>query len=149
MNRVQKIALFNLGVILISLLLSGIAVAILAFLALVAELPLRAALGGLGFMGIIGFTGLSPLLFRKAKGQVEFDERDQLYNMRAWFLGFCASYLLFVIVCMTTWFIYGPMGTISVNVLPLTVMGGFMALMLVHSLAILRQYGWGGKGEKS
>jgi len=149
MNRAQKIAWFNLVVILMCLLLSGIAVAVLAFLAFVAELPLRAALGGLGFMGIIGFTGLSPLLFRKAKGQVEFDERDQLYNMRAWFLGFCASYLLFVIVCMTTWFIHGPMGTISVNVLPLTVTGGFMALILVHSLAILVQYGWGGKGEKS
>ncbi len=146
MNRAQKIAWFNLVVILIGLVLCGIAVAVLAF---VAERPLRAALGGLGFIGIIGFTGLSPFLFRKAKGQVEFDERDQLYNMRAWFLGFCASYLLFVIVCMTTWFIYSPKGTISVNVLPLTVIGGFMALMLVHSIAILAQYGWGGKGEKS
>ena len=94
MNRLQKIAWFNLVVILTGLVLSSIAVAVLAFVAFVAERPLRAALGGLGFMGIIGFTGLSPLLFRKAKGQVEFDERDQLYNMRAWFLGFCASYLL-------------------------------------------------------
>ena len=149
MNRAQKIAWFNLVVILIGLVLSGIAVAVLAFLTLVAERPLRASLGGLGFMGIIGLTGLSPFLFRKAKGQVEFDERDQLYNMRAWFLGFCASYLLFVIVCMTTWFIYGPKGTISVNVLPLTVIGGFMALALVHSIAILAQYGWTGKGGKS
>jgi hypothetical protein len=148
MNRVQKAAWFNLVVILISLLLSGMAVAVLAFVAFVAERPLRLALGGLGFMGIIGFTGLSPLLFRKAKGQVEFDERDQLYNMRAWFLGFCASYLLFVIVCMTTWFIYGPKGTISVNVLPLIVMGGFLASILVHSLAILVQYGRTNTGEK-
>lgn len=148
MNRAQKIAWFNLVVILISLLLSGTAAAVLALVAFLAERPLRGALGGLGFIGTIGFTGLSPFLFRKAKGQVEFDERDQFYNMRAWFLGFCASYLLFVIVCMTTWFIRGPKGTISVNVLPLTVMGGFMALMLVHSLAILGQYGWREKGEK-
>lgn len=148
MNRSQKIACFNLVVILISLILCVIAVAVLAFIAFVVERPLRGALGGLGFIGIIGFAGLSPLLFRKAKGQVEFDERDQFYNMRAWFLGFCASYLLFVIVCMATWFIRGPKGTISVNVLPLTVMGGFLALMLVHSLAILGQYGWREKGEK-
>ena len=144
MNRAQKIAWFNLIVNLIALVLSSIAVAVLTF---VVALPLRAALGGLGFTGIIGFTGLSPFLFRKAKGQVEFDERDHLYNSRAWFLGFCASYLLFVIVCMTTWFIRGPKGTISANVLPLTVMGGFLALMLVHSLAILGQYGWTDKGE--
>ena len=148
MNRVQKIAWFNLVVILIGLVLSGIAVAVLAFVAFVAERPLRAALGGLGFMGIIGFTGLSPFLFRKAKRQVEFDERDQLFRMRAWFLGYCASYLFFVIVCMTTWLIYGPKGTISVNVLPLTALGGLMALILVHSLAILGQYGRTGKGEK-
>jgi len=148
MNRAQKIAWFNLVVIFIGLVLCIIAVSVLALVAFVAELPLRAALGGLGFIGIIGFTGLSPFLFRKAKGQVEFDERDQFYNMRAWFLGFCASYLLFVIVCMTTWFIHGPKGTISANVLPLTVMGGFLALMLVHSLAILGQYGWREKGEK-
>ena len=146
MNRVQKIAWFNLVVILIGLVLSGIAVAVLAF---VAERPLRAAPGGLGFMGIIGFTGLSPFLFRKAKRQVEFDERDQLFRMRAWFLGYSASYLFFVIVCMTTWLIYGPKGTISVNVLPLTALGGLMALILVHSLAILGQYGRTGKGEKS
>ena len=149
MNRAQKMAWFNLVVILTGLVLSGIAVAVLAFVAFVAERPLRAALGGLGFIGIIGFTGLSPFLFRKAKGQVEFDERDQLYNMRAWFLGYGASYLIFFIVCMTTWFIYGPKGTISVNVLPLTAMGGLMALILVHSLVILVQYGWRDKGEKS
>jgi hypothetical protein len=144
MNRWQKIAWFNLAVILMCLLFSGMAIAVLAF---VVALPLRAALGGLGFMGIIGFTGLSPFLFRKAKGQVEFDERDQHFCMRAWFLGYCASYLFFVIVCMTTWFIHGPKGTISVNVLPLTVLGGLMVLILVHSLAILGQYGRGGVKE--
>ena len=149
MNRAQKMAWFNLVVLLIGLMLSGIAVAVLAFVAFVAEWPLRAALGGLGFTGIIGCIGLSPFLFRKAKGQVQFDERDQLYNMRAWFLGYGASYLFFFIVCMTTWFIYGYKGTISVNVLPLTALGGLMALILVHSLAILKQYGWRDKGEKS
>ena len=146
MNRSQKIAWFNLAVILIALMLSGIAVAFLAF---VLALPLQAALGGLGFTGVIGFTGLSPFLFRKAKGQVEFDERDQLYSMRAWFAGYCSSYLFFVVVCMTTWFIYGFKGTISVNVLPLTVLGGYMALILAHSLAILVQYGRTNTGEKS
>jgi len=146
MNRAQKIAWFNLVIILMCLLLSGIAVALVAF---VAERPLRLALGGLGFMGIIGFTGLSPLLFRKAKGQVEFDERDHLYSMRAWFAGYCSSYLFFVVVCMTTWFIYGFKGTISVNVLPLTVLGGYVALILAHSLAILWQYGRTNRGEKS
>ena len=45
MNKLQKMAWFNLVVILIALVLSGIAVAILTFLV---ALPLRAALGGPG-----------------------------------------------------------------------------------------------------
>jgi hypothetical protein len=149
MNRAQKMAWFNLVVILTGLVLSSIAVAVLAFLAFVFGLPFRAALGGLGFIGIIGCTGLSPLLFRKAKGKVEFDERDRLFQQRAWFAGYGASYLFFFIVCMTTWFFYGPKGTVSVNMLPLTAIGGLMALILVHSLAILGQYGRRDKGDKS
>ncbi|MHC4125743.1 MAG: hypothetical protein ACYSRR_04725 [Planctomycetota bacterium] len=99
-------------------------------------------------MGIGGLGAFSQLIFKEGQGKARFDERDQLFYMRAWFLGYGASYLFFVIVCMTTWFIYGPKGTISVNVLPLTVIGGFMALALVHSIAILAQYGRTDKGGK-
>jgi len=144
MNRAQKIAWSYLITVSIGFILSITAVVIFY---LIFGMP--KALWGFGLMGIGGLGVLSQLIFKKEQGEVRFDERDQLFHMRAWFLGYCASYLFFVIVCMTTWFIYGPKGTISVNVLPLTVMGGFMALMLVHSLAILAQYGWRNKREKS
>ena len=153
MNRAQKIAWSCLITVSISLILGIIAVVIFYLIfgmpkALEGFWLMSIGLPGIsGLMGIGGLGAISRLIFKK--GKVRFDERDQLFYMRAWFLGYCASYLFFVIVCMTTWFIYGPKGTISVNVLPLTVIGGFMALALVHSIAILAQYGWTGKGEKS
>ena len=155
MNRAQKIAWSCLITVSISLILGIIAVVIFYLIfgmpkALWGFVLMSIGLPGVfGIMGIGGLGALSQLIFKKGQGKVRFDERDQLFYMRAWFLGYSASYLFFVIVCMTTWFIYGPKGTISVNVLPLTVIGGFMALMLVHSIAILAQYGWTGKGGKS
>lgn len=154
MNRAQKIAWACLITVSISLILGIIAVVIFylifgmpkalwGFALMSIGLP-----AGCGLMGIGGLGAFYKLILKKRQGKVRFDERDQLFYMRAWFLGYCASYLFFVIVCMTTWFIYGPKGTISVNVLPLTVIGGFMALMIVHSIAILAQYGRTGKGGK-
>lgn len=76
MNRFQKLAWFNLIVILIALTLSAIAVSVFYF---VVDLPIRRALAGFGFMGITGLMGLSPVfLLKKERGKVSFDERDQL-----------------------------------------------------------------------
>jgi len=140
MNRTQKIAWSYLIFILIGLLASIGAIA-----ALYPKLGLPGALKGFGCVGLGGLGALSLLVFRKERPDVPFDERDRLFHQRAWFAGYCASYLCFVVVGMTTWFLYGPEGTISVNVLPLTVIGGLMALTLAHSVAILHQYGWTGK----
>jgi len=144
MNRAQKIAWSCLFALLTGFVLSIVAVALLY-----TKVGFPRALRGFGLIGLGGLGGLSQLIFRKEQGKVQFDERDRLFHKRAWFAGYCASYLFFVTVCMTTWFIYGPKGTVSVNMLPLTVIGGLMALTLVHSITILEQYGWRNKGEKS
>jgi len=144
MNRAQKIAWSCLITISIGFVLSIIAIVVLYPI-----VGMPKALRGFGLIGIGGLGAVSLLIFKKEKGKVQFDERDRLFHQRAWFAGYCASYLFFVIMCMTTWFIYGPKGTVSVNVLPLTAIGGLMALTLVHSIVILEQYGWTNKGEKS
>ena len=143
MNRAQKIAWSYLGFISLGLLAS------VAFIAvLYPKLGLPGALRGFGCVGLGGLGTLSGIVFTK-NGDVPFDERDRLFHQRAWFAGYCASYLFFVVIGMTTWFMHGPDGTISVNVLPLTIIGGAMALALAHSVAILEQYGWTSKGEGS
>ncbi len=144
MNRAQKIAWSYL--ISISL---GFLASVAFIIVLYPKLGMPGALRGFGCIGLGGLGALSHLVFKKEHTDVQFDERDRLFHQRAWFAGYCASYLFFVVIGMTTWFMYGPDGTISVNVLPLTVIGGLMALTLAHSVTILEQYGWTNRGEES
>ena len=140
MNRFQKLARFNLIVILIALTLSAIAVSVFYF---VVDLPIRRAFGGFGFMGITGLMGLSPLLYKKERDKVSLDERDQLINYRAVLAAYSVFWLVFTAACMIPWWIIGPSGSISVNVLPIMLFGIGITLALVHSLVILIQYGRG------
>ncbi len=144
MNRAQKIAwsyLFSISL--------GFLASVAFIIVLYPKLGMPGALRGFGCIGLGGLGALSHLVFRKDGREVPFDERDRLFHQRAWFAGYGASYLFFVVVGMTTWFMYGPDGTISVNVLPLTIIGGGITLTLAHSAAILEQYGWTSRGEES
>ena len=144
MNRWQKIAWCY--VITISI---GIVASIIAISILYAKTGMPTALKGFSFIGIGGLGAISQLIFKKEKVKFQFDERDRLFHQRAWFIGYGASYTFFVVVNMSIWFIYGPEGSVSVNVLPFTVCIGVIVLALAHSVAILEQYGWRSKGGKS
>ncbi|MGB7582243.1 MAG: hypothetical protein WBL85_07360 [Sedimentisphaerales bacterium] len=144
MNRMQKIAWFNLIVISLALGLSVIAFSIGYF---VFGAPARHAAAGFGFIGIMGFCGLSPVLFRKDKNKVQFDERDTAIQRKAVIVAYSIFWLLFVAAAMVPWFIIGPNGTITTNYLPWMVFGGMFVVMLLQSIVILNEYGW--KGERS
>ena len=144
MNRAQKIARFSLIVILIALTLSVIAVGVLYF---VVGLPIQRALGGFGFIAICGLTGLSPLLYKKERGKVNFDERDFLIHKKASLAAYSIFWFLFVLASMIPFFVLGPKGTISVKYLPVMVFGGMVTVMLVQSIVTLEEYGWRDKGE--
>jgi hypothetical protein len=146
MNKTQKIARFNLIVILIALTLSAIAVSVFYF---VVDLSIRGALGGLGFLGILGLIGLSPIIFGKRRGQIIFDERDQLIHIRATVVAYSVFWFVFAAACMIPWWILETGATIPVVVLPAMLAGGFVIVQLVQSMATLVQYGRGGKGDKS
>ena len=144
MNRAQKIALYNLIVIMASLTITGAAVGILAIV-----LGMPRALGGLGFLGICGLLGMSPILFRKKRGQLGFDERDLLIYNRASLVAYSVFWVLFTAACMVPWLILDKGSTIPAVVLPLMLAAGFFVVQLVQSVAVLVQYGRGGKdGEK-
>ena len=107
------------------------------------------------FAGIVIWGGLFWLFpfiqgkFHKDKKKICFDERDQLIHKRAVMAAYVALWLYFVAACVITWCIVGPDGSISVNVMPLTLLGGLVIFTLVQGLAALIQYGRGGKdGEK-
>ena len=144
MNRIQKMAWFNLIVISLALGLSVIAFSIGYF---IFGVPAHQAAAGFAFIGIMGFCGLSPILFRKGKSKVQFDERDTAIQRKAVIVAYSFFWLLFVAAAMIPWFIIGPNGTITVNYLPWMVFGGMCVVMLLQSIVTLNEYGW--RGEKS
>jgi len=142
MNRWQKIARFNLIVILIALSLSTIAVSVLY---LVVDLPMRRALGGFGFIGICGLMGLSPLLYKKERDKVSFDERDLMIHRNASLVAYSIFWVLFVLAAIIPLSVLGPNGMVSVKYLAAMVFGGMIIVGLVQSIATLGAYGWGVK----
>ena len=99
-----------------------------------------------------GLFWLFPFTFGKlgkGKKKVTFDERDQLIHKKSVMAGYVVLWIYFVAACVIAWCIVGPHGSISVNVMPLTLLGGLVIFTLVQGLASLIQYGQTDKGEKS
>ena len=139
MNRAQKMAFFTLVMLALALVLSLIAVGVAYF---VFGLPISRAVGGFGFIGIAGFAVLGPLLFKKDKGKVQYDERDLLIQKKASLAAYSIFWFLFVLAAMTPFFVLGPKGAISVKYLPVMVFGGMFVVMLVQAIVTLEEYGW-------
>ena len=114
---------------------------------------------GLSFAPVLMFTGtvvwggllwLLPYIqrkFRKDKKKIAFDERDQLIHKKIVMVSYVVLWIYFVVACVITWRIVGPHGSISVNVMPLTLVGGLVLFNCVQGLATLIQYSRWGKDE--
>lgn len=144
MNRAQKIALYNVIVLIAGLTLTGAAVGILT---IVCGMP--KGLGGLGFLGIAGLVGLSPILFRRKAGQLGLDERDLLIYNKASLIAYSVFWAFFSVACVVPWLVLERGAKIHVVVLPCMLGGGFIIVQLIQSIAILLQYGWASEGEES
>jgi membrane protease YdiL (CAAX protease family) len=95
---------------------------------------------------IVGGLGwLLPFLVYKRKKQITFDERDRLIHKRAVLAAYVVLWLYFIAACVTAWLVVGPRGSISVNVMPLTLVGGVAIFTFAQIVATLIQYGRGGK----
>jgi hypothetical protein len=95
-----------------------------------------------------GLFWLFPFIqvkFRKDRKKICFDERDQLIHKRAVMVAYAVLWIYFVAACVIAWCIVGPHGTVSVNVMPLTLLGGLIIFTSVQGLASVIQYGRGGK----
>lgn len=116
---------------------------------------------GISFAPVLMFTGiviwgglfwLFPFTFGKlgkGKKKVTFDERDQLIHKKSVMVAYVVLWLYFVAACVTAWCIVGPQGSISVNVMPLTLLSGLVIFTFTQGLASLIQYGRCDKGEKA
>jgi len=109
------------------------------------------------FMNLLGATLLFGLVVawvifirkKQSTTEVETDERDKLIQTRAIVASFISVGILIALTCLILRFIVGISGTIAVWELTLINFLIFEVALLVYSVAILVQYGRGGKdGEK-
>ena len=146
MNRVQKIAWFQLAVV-------GIAVVMSIILTLAFRRKYGYELAEAWWLGsayrtlLLVFAVLGPMIiFRKKKGKVDFDERDLMIDRRAMIVAFGATYIFFILVCFVTWLAAGLDDPIPAYWLVRIVIGGWLTSIVGHSLTTVVCYGWGGKG---
>lgn len=133
-------AWFIIVVIATSLVMSIVTVTVLYFI-----VGMPRALTGFACLGISGFVGFAQFIFKKDKGKIAFDERDNLINRRAALAGFGSSYLFIGLACMIPFSTLGPNRSISINYLPAIFGGAVLICFFARSVAILIQYGRGGK----
>lgn len=102
-------------------------------------------LSGFAFSTIIGgLSWLFLLLVNKRKketGTTKFDERDQLILIRSVLAAYAVLWLYFVAACIYAWLSASPERSISVNVMPMAIVGGIVVFLIVQSLTTLIQYG--------
>jgi hypothetical protein len=142
MKRIQKVAMFIFVVFTCALIVSAVAVAVVYV-----KSGFPNAWGGLGFMGLAGIGGLAPLFFKKDPGKIEYDERDRDIQRKAALTGFAMAYLVVGITTMGPFTILGSNMVITTNWLPPIFGAAGLINFYAWSIAILAQYGWGGRNE--
>ena len=144
MNRLQKIAWYQLAVILIVLALTATVVGGIAY-----RKGIENAHSGLVTLILLIFVHLDRMFFPVEAGKIIYDERDEMIKKKAVVTAYTVFWIAFILACIIPLFILGPNSTIHISVLPAMVFGAAILVRVVWSAAVLVQYGRGVKGEKS
>ncbi len=145
MNRWQKIAWFNLIVIV-----TGSVISVIAAGTLPPEERLMPP-NRITVVIIISFVlvAMAKTIFRKSDERVDFDERDGQIRRRAKLFGWMGLALGMWATIMVGYFAVGPLGSFPPLALTIIPLVGVGLGIIVESVAALIQYGWEGKGEKA
>ena len=81
----------------------------------------------------------------KRKAKVEFDERDKLILIRSTLVGYIVLLIYFIAACIYVWLTAPPNRSISIDVMPITIVEGILVFIFVLSVTTLVQYGRVGK----
>lgn len=143
MNRWQKIAWFNLIVIVAGSVISVVAAG---------TLPPEERLVPPNRVSVViiislVLVGMAKTIFRKADKGVDFDERDGQIHRRAKLFGWTGCGLGMVATIMVCYFAVGPMGSFPPLALPIIPLVGAGLFIIVGSIAALILYGR--EGQKS
>jgi len=88
-------------------------------------------------------------LKKKENGKIVFDERDQFISSRAIMAAYSSLCIFLLVSLIISLGLVGEGLLIPFYVVPIVIGGISITMLLVYSIAILVQYGWRGKGEKS
>ncbi len=144
MNRWQKIAWFNLFVIVAGSVISLVAAG---------TLPPDERLmppNRISVVIIISLVliGMSKTIFRKSDKQVDLDERDRQIHRKANLFGWTGFGLGMAATIMFCYFAVGPLGSFPPLALPIIPLVGLAFKIMVESIAALILYGRGGKDNE-
>ena len=93
-------------------------------------------------------AGIFFLLRKQSPNEPDYDERDNRIKQKAWIAAFVSVWPLFLGASVIPQFFVGLDGTIPVFLLPIVTVSLLYPVLLVYSIAVLVQYGLGGKGER-
>ena len=144
MNRWQKIAWFNLIVIVAGSVISVVAAG---------TLPPDERLVPPNRVSVViiislVLVGIAKTIFRKSDKGVDFDERDGQIHRRANLFGWTGFGLGTAATIMVCYFAVGPKGSFPPLALPIIPLVGVGLKIIVESVAALILYGRGDKNGK-
>ena len=146
MNRQQKIALFQLA--LVGIIVVASVILTVVFVRKYEYGFLEAWWFGIGYSTppfFILAVLAPPIILRKKKRPIDFDERDLMIDRRAMRITFAITYAFFIVACMTTWVVVGFDSLIPAYWLTRIVLGGGVTSIVAHALTTLVCYHLGGK----
>jgi len=145
MNRYQKLAWFNIIVIVATIVITTAGIAI--------EIRWRgySTIAPWFFVAILLLLRLKPYLFWKpeSEGGVVSDERDSLIVQKAASFAYKTFWFVLLFSSFAVHVFKGGRGSVPVITLPLMACGGALFMMIMCSVSILVQYSQGNKGEQS
>ncbi len=94
------------------------------------------------------FVHLYRVIFPLKPGEIAFDERDEQIKNRATRISFIIFWYMFILICIIPILAIGN-GSIHVMYLGGVLVFAAVLFRITWSIAVIVQYGRGGKGEKS
>jgi hypothetical protein len=141
MNKTQKGALVSLVGVLLNI---AVAVFLVVEIGVLKRLPESFSEK---FWVLIAACVLGPILIifyrkKQSSAEVESDERDNLIKKRAILVSFVSLWILLAALSIIPQLIVGSDGSIPVWLLSIMNYCVLLIAFLIHSIAILVQYGW-------
>jgi hypothetical protein len=148
MNKTEKGAVFTL---VIAILLVGFAAAVLNMMLTAGDRLAGTRLVKFWSWLVVIFmlAGAVYLRRKQSPDEPDSDERDKLIKRKAVLTSFVSVWIALAVATVVPMYMAGDEGSIPVCLLPIINTSILLVALLVYPTAVLVQYGWTNRGEKS